>query len=219
MAKGGNFEGEVSKEFSLYLTHMKTDDGVWRTEGSGGRVTCKAKANMLTRMDQWGDITYTIPETKFWFDVFSIECKTGYAKKTKDKTKTKTTLTHWSLLDMIDSSQQLCQFHEFWEQCLNDAIESKREPMLVFRRNRRSKCIAMHNDIFSGFINGFGNPSVNYLTLNTMFDPIPITIMNLDHFFDWTEQINETIIRKYIIKKLLVRIRKEYNKYHEKKRS
>jgi len=206
MAKGGTFEGEISKEFSLYLTHMETEDAVWRTEGSGGRVTSKAKANMQVRLDQYGDITYTIPEkTKFWFDVFSVECKTGYAKKTKDKTKTKTTLTHWSLLDMIDSSQKLCQFHEFWEQCLNDAVESKREPILIFRRNRRSPCICMRQDVFSGFIERFGFPDFNILNLNVLFDSLPITIMNLRHFFEWTQQINENIIRKHIIKRILQR--------------
>lgn len=209
MAKGGNFEGEISKEFSLYLTQMKTEDGVWKTEGSGGRVTCKAKANMETRIDQYGDITYTMPETKYWFDVFSVECKTGYAKKTKDKTKTKTTLTHWSLLDMIDSSQKICQFHEFWEQSLNDAIESKREPILIFRRNRRSACITMRSDIFKGFSRHFGTPTVNYLNLNTQFDPLPITIMNMRHFFDWTEQINPHIIRNHIVKQILKRKFKE----------
>ena len=53
MAKGGTFEGEISKEFSLYLTHMETEDAVWRTEVSGGRVTSKAKANMQVRLDQY----------------------------------------------------------------------------------------------------------------------------------------------------------------------
>jgi hypothetical protein len=205
MAKGGTFEGDISKELSLYLTLMKTEDGIWRTEGSGARATSKAKANMQVRLDQYGDITYTIPETKFWFDVFSVECKTGYAKKTKNKTKTKTTLTHWSLLDMIDSSQKLCQFHEFWEQCLNDAVESRREPILIFRRNRRSPCIVMRQDVFSGFIKRFGFPGVNIINLNTKFDPLPITLMNMRHFFDWTEQISESIIRNYIVKELLIR--------------
>jgi hypothetical protein len=206
--KGGTFEGEMSKEFSLYLTHMKTEDGIWRTEGSGGRVTCKAKANMQTRQDQYGDITYTNynnQECKFWFDIFSIECKTGYAKKTKNKTKTKTTLTHWSLLDMIDSSQKLCQFHEFWEQCLNDAIESKREPILIFRRNRRSPCITMRNDVFGGFIERFGMPGVNTINLVTEFDPLSITIINMRQFFDWTEQISESILRKHIVNRLIKR--------------
>ena len=205
MAKGGGFEGDMSKELSLYLTHMKTEDGIWRTEGSGARATNKAKANMQVRLDQYGDITYTLPECKFWFDIFSVECKTGYAKKTKNKTKTKITLTHWSLLDMIDSSQRLSQFHEFWEQCLNDAIESKREPILIFRRNRRSPCITMRNDIFAGFIERFGMPGVNTINLVTEFDPLPITIMNMRQFFDWTEQINESILKKHIVKRILKR--------------
>jgi len=106
---------------------------------------------------------------------------------------------------MIDSSQKLCQFHEFWEQCLNDAVESKREPMLIFRRNRRSPCICMRQDVFSGFIERFGFPDFNILNLNVLFDSLPITIMNLRHFFEWTQQINESIIRKHIIKKILQR--------------
>ena len=205
MAKGGDFEGNMSKELSLYLTHMKSEDGIWRTEGSGARATNKAKANMQVRLDQYGDITYTLPECKFWFDIFSVECKTGYATKTKNKTKTQITLTHWSLLDMIDSSQKLSKFHEFWEQCLNDAIESKREPILIFRRNRRSPCITMRNDIFAGFIERFGMPGVNTINLVIEFDPLPITIINMRQFFDWTEQINESILKKHIVKRILKR--------------
>lgn len=205
MPKGGSFEGEIAKEFSLYLTQMRTEDGVWRTEQSGGRVTSRAKANMKTRLDQYGDITYTIPECKYWFDVFSVECKTGYAKKTKSKIKKQTTLTHWSLLDMIDSTQKLPQFHEFWEQCLNDAVESKREPILIFRRNRRASCIAMHQDIFNGFTYRFKEPDFNYLILETLFDPIAIVIMNMRIFFDWTQQINESIIKQTIIRQLMKR--------------
>ena len=48
----------------------------------------KAKQKLI-RPDMFGDITYTMPETKYWFDIFSIECKTGYAKKTKSKTRDK----------------------------------------------------------------------------------------------------------------------------------
>jgi hypothetical protein len=186
MAKGGDFEGEVSKEFSLYLTNMKTEDGVWHTEGSGSRATSKRKAKTKTRPDMFGDLTYTIPECKFWFDIFLIECKTGYAKKTKGKKAI--TLTHWSLLDLVDSKQKIPQFHEFWEQCLNDAIESKREPMLIFRRNRRTKCIAMHHDIFIGFASKFGPYDFNYITVQFGFTDFPIVILNLQQFFDWSSE-------------------------------
>ena len=206
MAKGGGFEGDMSKEFSLYLTHMRTEDGVWRTEGSGSRATSKSKAKQkMIRPDMFGDITYTIPECKYWFDIFSIECKTGYAKKTKSKKKQSTTVTMWSLLDLIDSQQKMTMFHEFWNQCLNDAIESKREPMLVFRRNRRTPCIAMHNDIFAGFIRRFGFPTFNTLNVNGEFCYLPVTIMNLRQFFDWTENINESIVQTYIVRQLMKR--------------
>jgi hypothetical protein len=204
MAKGGGYEGEISKEFSLYLTHMKTEDGVWRTESSGARATQKQKAKQkLIRPDMFGDITYTIPETKYWFDIFSIECKTGYAKKTKNKKGT--TLTMWSVIDLIDSQQKMTAFHEFWNQCLNDAINSNREPMLIFRRNRRSSCIAMHNDIFRSFMNSFGFPTFNFITVNGEFCYLPVTIINLSQFFDWTKEINNMIVRIHIVRQIMKR--------------
>jgi len=206
MAKGGGYEGEISKEFSLYLTHMKTEDGVWRTESSGARATQKQKAKQkLIRPDMFGDITYTIPETKYWFDIFSIECKTGYAKKNKSKKKKSTTVTMWSIIDLIDSQQKMTVFHEFWNQCLNDAIESEREPILIFRRNRRSSCIAMHNDIFAGFIARFGYPTFNHITVNGEFCYLPVVIMNLRIFFDWTEQISQNVVQNYIVRQIMKR--------------
>ena len=206
MGKGGSFENEVSKEFSLYLTHMKTEDGVRRTEGSGSKATSKVKAKQrMIRPDMFGDITYCIPETKYWFDVFSIELKTGYAKKTKSKKKASTTVTMWSLIDLIDSQQKMTVFHEFWNQCLNDAIESDREPMLIFRRNRRTPCIAMHNDIFAGFINRFGFPGVNILNVSGDFCYLPVTIMNLRHYFEWTEAISPTIVKTHIVRQIMKR--------------
>ena len=206
MAKGGSFEGEMSKEFSLYLTHMKTEDGVWRTESSGARATQKQKAKQkLIRPDMFGDITYTVPETKYWFDIFSIECKTGYAKKGKITKKQSTTVTMWSLLDLIDSQQMMTEFHKFWNQCLNDAINSNREPILIFRRNRRSPCIAMHNDIFAGFIGRFGMFPSNYMNVNGDFCYLPVTVLNLRIFFDWTEAISPIVVQNYIIRQLMKR--------------
>lgn len=206
MAKGGSFENEMSKEFSLYLTHMRTEDGVRRTEASGAKATSKSKAKQkMIRPDMFGDITYCIPETKYWFDIFSIECKTGYAKKTKSKKKQSTTLTMWSLLDLIDSQQKMSVFHEFWNQCLNDAIESDREPLLIFRRNRRTPCIVMHNDIFAGFIGRFGYPTFNYVNISGEFCYLPVTIINLRIFFDWTEQISPSIVQNYIVRQIMKR--------------
>ena len=85
---------------------MKTEDGVWRTESSGARATQKKKAKQaFIRPDMFGDITYTMPETKYWFDIFSIECKTGYAKKSKSKSGSLNTI----LFDgNIETPRSLC---------------------------------------------------------------------------------------------------------------
>jgi hypothetical protein len=150
------------------------------------------------RIEQHSDLTFTMDETKYWFDSFSVECKSGYAKKTKSKVKNKVTITHWCLTDLIDSMQQTTQFHEFWNQCLTDSIESKREPFLIYRRNRRTPCVAMHKDIFNAFGGRFGLPDFNYLTINGGFAPLPIVTCNIHHFYDWTMNINYKVIDRYI---------------------
>jgi hypothetical protein len=213
MAKGGEFENDMSKEFSLYLTHMRTEDGVKRTEASGAKATSKSKAKQkMIRPDMFGDITYCLPETKYWFDVFSIECKTGYAKKTKSKKKASTTITMWSIMDLIDSQQKMSVFHEFWNQCLNDSIESDREPLLVFRRNRRTPCIAMHQDIFNGFALKFGEPDFNLIIVEGGFCYLPVVTMNLRQFFNWTENISSSVIQNYIIRQLMKRKENAYDR-------
>ncbi len=132
MAKGGGYEGEISKEFSLYLTHMKTEDGVWRTESSGARATQKQKAKQkLIRPDMFGDITYTVPETKYWFDIFSIECKTGYPKT-----------SFWQHFTDVEFGVQ-----EFWQQALDDADKAKKNPMLIYRKKYRSWIVGINRFI------------------------------------------------------------------------
>ena len=204
--KGKQFERDMARELSLYLSNNKTNDGVWLTEGSGGRATNRLKANRTVRIEQHGDLTYTMPELKYWFDIFSVECKSGYAKKRKSKDKSKLTITHWCLTDLIDSSQQMTQFHEFWNQCLTDSFESNREPFLIYRRNRRTPCVAMHKDIFNAFSGRFGLPDFNYISINGGFVAMTVTTCNLRHFFDWTSDISYKTIDRYI--KTAIRRRK-----------
>jgi hypothetical protein len=63
----------------------------------------------------------------------------------------------WDVLDLIDSQQKETQLEKFWQQCCRDAEITKREPVLIFRRNNRSTCIAFRT-------NYFGEPETDYGT-------------------------------------------------------
>jgi hypothetical protein len=181
MGKGGAFEREISKEFSQWLTDGKMDDAVWHTSGSGGRATQRKKNNNEVKRYDHGDLRPDHECTNFFFDIFNVELKTGYAKITKKKGQK--TITMWSFNDLIDSKQDTPIFNSFWEQCCTDSISSKREPLLIFRRTQRTACIAMNDYIFESFKELCGKPIFNYILINTKNN---IVVCNLYQFYNWT---------------------------------
>ena len=82
MAKGGDFEREVSRLLSLWWTEGARDDVFWRTSASGGRATSRAQAFKRTRYE-YGDITFTDPIGKPLLDVTVIEAKRGYTNTSR----------------------------------------------------------------------------------------------------------------------------------------
>lgn len=177
MAKGGDFERSVSNDLSLWLTQGQMKDAVWHTSGSGGRATQRRKKETVKQYD-YGDLRPDHNSVNYFFDIFSCELKTGYQKKNT------WTNTKWSFNDIIDSKQKNTIFESFWSQCSSDAKSSKREPILIFRRNNSLKCIAMYKDIYDTFI----LTKFDHIVLNLYDFDYPIIICNFNIF------LNETLI-------------------------
>jgi len=194
-SKGGNFERQISEQLSKWFTEDKTEVAFWRTAGSGGRATNRRKGNRENNLEDFGDIKADSPIGKPLIDFFSIELKTGYAKKSKSKAKKHggkevVKVTNWDILDYLDSSQNKTQFSLFWEQASLDATNSNREPLLIFRRNNKQPCITMYSDIFNAIIKKCGHPEFEYIAINFCSEHLcfpPITICNLYKFFEWTK--------------------------------
>jgi hypothetical protein len=114
------------------------------------------------------------------------------------------------LLDIIDSKQQMPIFYDFWYQAISDADASGREPMLIFRRNRRLTCIAMHSYIFDTFLKE-GNQGNGFLPyMNIVFDdhndPL-VSICNMRQFFDYTWGIIDDKFIQFKILKAIITMR------------
>lgn len=200
MAKGKDFEREVSKMISLWLTNGYDEDAIWYTKSSGGRATRRVKQEQYSKQYDFGDLGPDDPKVNYFFDIFNCELKTGYGKKGKKQT------TLWSILDIVDSKQTTPLFYDFWFQSVHDAEESNREPILIFRRNRRSACIAMHHHIFKCFMNiGIGIPEFDSITVNYA-DIIPtVTICNLHNLIHYTwGKVNESFIKLRIVRTILL---------------
>lgn len=82
MAKGGDFERDISRFLSLWWTHDERDDIFWRTSASGARATARATKFKKTKYDH-GDITFTDPIAKPMLDLMVIEAKRGYTNTSR----------------------------------------------------------------------------------------------------------------------------------------
>ena len=200
--KGGNFERDMSRETSLYITNNKDPDAVWHTKGSGSRATIRKKTNQNNKKYEHGDLGPDDPKVNFFFDFFNLELKTGYAKKIKNKETNSTRINQWGVLDLIDSRQKIPIFYDFWNQVLVDSDASGREPLLIFRRLQKEPCIAMHLDIFDCILLHTEN-EINFATIIVELKDyaFPIIICNMREFYKWSMgTITENFIKKYLKK-------------------
>lgn len=116
MAKGGNWERDVCKFLSKWVSGHEKPYIFWRTGGSGGVFTVsEGKAGEYFS----GDICAIREEGKFLTEKFSIECKTGYKEASFDK--------HFKY-------NKSDPFKSFWIQVVNDSQKANKYPMLIFRK-------------------------------------------------------------------------------------
>ncbi len=81
MAKGTPFEREMCRLLSEWWTGGKRDDIYWRTDGSGGRATNRAKKGKQTA-NSVGDVGALDPYGQPLLDLAVIELKRGYPSST-----------------------------------------------------------------------------------------------------------------------------------------
>lgn len=121
--KGSDFERQICKALSLWVSNGKSIDLYWRSAMSGGRATVKRG-----QVRQAGDITAVAPEGHVLTDVFFIECK-AY------KTLTLDCFIKWkgTLID-------------FWDVAVNEAHKYGKIPMLIVKRNNWPILVCMTED-------------------------------------------------------------------------
>ena len=110
--KGAQFERDICKALSLWVTNGKRGDVFWRSAMSGGRAT------MFSDVRQCGDICSVAPEGAPLVARYFIECK-AY----KDLQ-----IARW----LITGTGHLA---DFWKETKEQAKIHGREPLLIFRQN------------------------------------------------------------------------------------
>lgn len=133
-AKGNGFEWEVCRRLSLWWSAGKSRDIFCPTDSSGGRATFRRRTGDPLKIHQDADITFADPDGQSLIETFYIECKSGYGV--------------WDTLDLIDSKKKEPELIKFWTKCALGAVDTQKIPVIIFRRNRRSICVAMRRSDF-----------------------------------------------------------------------
>lgn len=114
--KGSQFERDVCKSLSLWVSGGKDVDLFWRSAMSGGRATVQRKKGVAVR--QGGDICSVAPEGHVFTDRFYCECK-SYKQLQIDRF-------------IILGTGKLAAF---WKETKKQAALHDKEPLLIAKQN------------------------------------------------------------------------------------
>ena len=126
-AKGSGYERTICKFLSKWLNGKEKPYVWWRSPSSGGLATITAQNPNLT-----GDIIAVLPEGNFFTDVFSIEIKSGYPKSSFHK-----------FFKKLKNNEIL----QFWEQSKHDASKSNKEPMVIWKKDRKEPLVFVTENV------------------------------------------------------------------------
>jgi len=112
--KGGQWERDVSRFLTNWLTGQKKELYFWRSPSSGGIFTRTPENTTIS-----GDIISLKPEADILTSKFSLELKNGYKEASLDK------ILKYNKSDVIE-------LH--WIQACDDANKSNKLPMLIYKK-------------------------------------------------------------------------------------
>lgn len=124
-AKGSEFERQVCKALSKWLSGVGNDSLLWRSAMSGGRATIGLKEG-VSRSAQSGDISAVDAEAYNFIERYSVECKF-----VKDL----------NIQGLIYGTQSGIIQH--WGQTCCDANSSGKLPMLIAKQNHKPPLVGL----------------------------------------------------------------------------
>lgn len=162
-SKGSQWERDVCKFMSKWVTGQEKPYLFWRGHGSGAMFTNNANVGQAFS----GDIYAVSEEGKFFTDLFSIECKNGYPKTS---------------LDLHFKYNKSDDFKDFWTQTTNDAEKSSKFPLLIFKKKGLTvQWLCISQEVYSKFDKYLGNIrciKIGWVDLPDMY------IFSMEEFFE-----------------------------------
>jgi hypothetical protein len=172
--KGGNYERDICKKLSLWWTNGEDDNIFWRTSSSGARATQRTKRGKKT-FGGYGDITAVDPRGQPLLDKFVFSLKNGYSRGSRGQ---QIDILH--TLDKLPNQKTVPKFIRFWKEIAKLANDNNKSPLLIFKRDFGTDCIA-----FSYTEKPKIHNRKNYIdvSINHKGEYISLRIMTLKDFF------------------------------------
>ncbi len=169
--KGSQWERDIAKYLTKWLTGQDKEYYFWRSPGSGsiGTVT-------QCNIDLHGDIIPIKPEAEFFCNIWCIECKNGYGSASLDK--------HLK-------SNKNDHIQDFWEQTVNNSIPHGKNPMLIFKKKGNPAWIGVNNKIQSILYTYL--ETLNFIHLRWNYEILDCYFFDMKDFF---EKITPEIIKE-----------------------
>lgn len=131
--KGSQFERDICKALSLWVSGDKQEDLFWRSAMSGGRSTVHHRKGKFMGQHA-GDITSTSPEGHKLTDYFFVECKF---------------VADLGLAGFVLNTGSTMM--RFWEIACKEAGKYNRAPMIIAKQNRSPIFVAIDSRDAKGF--------------------------------------------------------------------
>ena len=163
--KGSEFERQISKFLSSWLTGSERPLQFWRSPSSGGLSTRYQDDNIS------GDIVAITKESKSMWP-FSVECKNGYGK---------INITHNFIQDSKSNN-----IKDFWIQCTDDCPADK-YPMLIFKQLRHKPLVGIDHRAYEKLKFKLSTLNICYLYFGIESLPI-LVLMDFKEFFECITQ-------------------------------
>jgi len=128
--KGAQFERDICRSLSLWISGNKNPNLLWRSAMSGGRSTLMRRAGNKND-EQAGDISAVGEEGHLLVKKFYLECK-HYADLGIDNF-------------MLSRPSKL---GKFWEIALKDARSVGKVPLLIAKQNRYPEIVVSTTEVF-----------------------------------------------------------------------
>jgi len=161
--KGSQFERDVCRILTKWVTGKEDPVIFWRTAGSGSQFTVKKGESPMC-----GDIMAVDPRGEPFIDYFCVECK------------------NWRRIPIMAflTGQEVGLLKEWWEELVGKCSWADKKPLLIFKENYQPIYALMQTSEFFELSDWVGKPERYFQVKLPWVDGV---LMALVEFLDWVD--------------------------------